>query len=310
MIYRGHDRPREEARPFAGDVCRFAVRRHGSAGARRAMAWYLEGLLLDGNRKSIEPMAARLVDEPAGIEAMRQRLQQCVSVSAWSDDEVRARLARKVQDELPEIEALVLDDTGFPKQGQALGRRGEAVLRHAGADRQLPGRGEPPPGRRARQLLHRDAALPSRGVDERSGAVPRGRRPRRRGLPAQVGDRASLCSTTPTAGASPSVCCSWTRATARSPSSARRSPSEAIRTSSAWAATRWSGCPAPLPIAPSDWRRPRGHSGPARTRYRDGKHSPVSLLALATALGRKAAARFAGARAQRERSGRASAPSA
>lgn len=37
-------------------------------------------------------------------------------MSAWSDDEVRARLACKVQDELPEIEALVMDDTGFPKQ--------------------------------------------------------------------------------------------------------------------------------------------------------------------------------------------------
>ena len=90
----------------------------GRPESRRAMACYLEGLLLDGVRKSIEPMAARLVDDPAGIEAMRQRLQQCVSVSAWSDDEVRARLARKVQDELPGIEALVLDDTGFPKQGK------------------------------------------------------------------------------------------------------------------------------------------------------------------------------------------------
>ena len=33
---------------------------------RRAMGWYIEGLLLDGLRKSIEPMAARLVDDPAG----------------------------------------------------------------------------------------------------------------------------------------------------------------------------------------------------------------------------------------------------
>jgi SRSO17 transposase len=85
---------------------------------RRAMAWYLEGLLLDGVRKRIEPMAARLVDDRSGIEAMRRPLQQSVSVSTWSDDELRARLARKVQDELPEIEAVVLDDTGFPKQGK------------------------------------------------------------------------------------------------------------------------------------------------------------------------------------------------
>src|SRR5882724_9553567 len=80
---------------------------------RRAMSWYITGLLLDGERKSIEPMAARLVDEESAIEAMRQRLQQCVVVSDWSDDEVRARLARKLDNQLPGIEAFVLDDTGF-----------------------------------------------------------------------------------------------------------------------------------------------------------------------------------------------------
>src|SRR5512146_1498537 len=100
--------------PFAGSL----FDGMGRPERRRAMAWYLAGLLLDGVRKSIEPMAARLVDEPSGVEAMRQRLQQCVSVSAWSDDELRARLARKVEAELPGIEALVLDDTGFPKQGR------------------------------------------------------------------------------------------------------------------------------------------------------------------------------------------------
>src|SRR5260370_39302802 len=85
---------------------------------RRAMAWYIEGLLLDGDRKSIEPMAARLVDDPGEVEAMRQRLQQCVSMSSWSDDELRSRVARKVATELPGLEALVLDDTGFPKKGE------------------------------------------------------------------------------------------------------------------------------------------------------------------------------------------------
>ena len=85
---------------------------------RRAMGWYITGLLLDGERKSIEPMAARLVDEESEIESMRQRLQQCVVVSDWSDDEVRARLARKLDSELPSIEAFVLDDTGFPKKGK------------------------------------------------------------------------------------------------------------------------------------------------------------------------------------------------
>jgi SRSO17 transposase len=84
---------------------------------RQAMADYVTGLLLDGDRKSIEPMAGRLVDDVAGIQAMRQRLQQCVTVSPWSDEEMWRRLAIKVGAELPNLEVWVADDTGFPKKG-------------------------------------------------------------------------------------------------------------------------------------------------------------------------------------------------
>jgi SRSO17 transposase len=83
----------------------------------RAMGWYITGLLLDGDRKSIEPMAARLVDDADEIQAMRQRLQEAVTVSDWSDAEIWKRLALKVDRELPDIEALVIDDTGFAKKG-------------------------------------------------------------------------------------------------------------------------------------------------------------------------------------------------
>ncbi len=84
----------------------------------RAMGWYITGLLLDGERKSIEPMAARLVDDAGEIQAMRQRLQQAVTVSDWSDAEIWKRLALKVERELPAVEALVIDDTGFAKKGE------------------------------------------------------------------------------------------------------------------------------------------------------------------------------------------------
>jgi SRSO17 transposase len=84
----------------------------------RSMSWYVTGLLLDGDRKSIEPMAARLVDDSGEIQAMRQRLQECVTISAWSDDELLGRLARKLDSELPGVEALVVDDTGHPKKGE------------------------------------------------------------------------------------------------------------------------------------------------------------------------------------------------
>jgi len=84
---------------------------------RAALSSYVTGLLLDGERKSIEPMASRLVDDPSEIEAMRQRLQQAVVVAKWRDDEVFRRLALKLDIELPGVEALVVDDTGFPKKG-------------------------------------------------------------------------------------------------------------------------------------------------------------------------------------------------
>jgi len=83
-----------------------------------ALSWYITGLLLDGERKSIEPMAARLVDHESDISAMRQRLQECVTISGWSDEEVFRRLALKVDSELPAVEAFIIDDTGFPKKGR------------------------------------------------------------------------------------------------------------------------------------------------------------------------------------------------
>lgn len=85
---------------------------------RAAMALYLTGLLLDGERKSIEPIAARLVDRPDEVQAMRQRLQQCVVVADWAEKEVFARIAGKLERQMPNVEAFVIDDTGFPKKGE------------------------------------------------------------------------------------------------------------------------------------------------------------------------------------------------
>jgi len=84
---------------------------------RSAMGNYITGLLLDGDRKSAQPMAARLVKDPAQADAMRQRLIECVSVSPWSDSELLRRLALEFESAMPQLEAFVLDDTGFPKKG-------------------------------------------------------------------------------------------------------------------------------------------------------------------------------------------------
>ena len=67
--------------------------------------------MLDGKRKSIEPMAARLAD---GDE---QCLQQFVNQSPWDPVAVRRALARRMSRELA-AEAWVIDDTGFPKFGK------------------------------------------------------------------------------------------------------------------------------------------------------------------------------------------------
>lgn len=84
---------------------------------RTALEQYVVGLLLDGERKSVGPMAARLADDPREADAIRQRLQQCLAGSAWNEGEVWQRLATKVENGLPNVEAFVLDDTGFAKKG-------------------------------------------------------------------------------------------------------------------------------------------------------------------------------------------------
>jgi SRSO17 transposase len=72
---------------------------------------YVRGLLLEGRRKSIQPMAARL---PDGDE---QGLQQFITDSPWDDRPVRRRLARRMTAEIGP-EGWVIDDTGLPKDGR------------------------------------------------------------------------------------------------------------------------------------------------------------------------------------------------
>jgi SRSO17 transposase len=72
---------------------------------------YVRGLLLEGRRKSIQPMAARL---PDGDE---QGLQQFITDSPWDDEPVRRRLARRMSAEI-EPEGWIVDDTGLPKDGR------------------------------------------------------------------------------------------------------------------------------------------------------------------------------------------------
>jgi SRSO17 transposase len=80
---------------------------------------YVKGLLLPGERKSIEPMAARL--DPAHVQPMRQSLHHLVAKAPWSDaallEQVCGEVLPAMQKHGPVV-AWIVDDTGFPKKGK------------------------------------------------------------------------------------------------------------------------------------------------------------------------------------------------
>jgi SRSO17 transposase len=100
---------RERLEAFAGEVL--------AATMNRPVQWvngglYLRGLLEHGPRKSLEPMVARL-----GGDADYQSLQQFVADSPWDPALVVKAVAQRVAPDV-DVEAWVLDDTGFPKDGK------------------------------------------------------------------------------------------------------------------------------------------------------------------------------------------------
>src|SRR3954467_3505107 len=86
-------------------------------------AWagvYLEGLLLDGERKSVEPLSRR-VTLPDGVPSKdpEQALQQFVTQSPWDDRAVLRRYRATLARPLASPEGVFLfDDVSFPKQGE------------------------------------------------------------------------------------------------------------------------------------------------------------------------------------------------
>lgn len=81
--------------------------------------WYLQGLMLPGGRKSVEPMAARV--RPQDVRSAHQSMHHLVSTSAWNDEALLAAVAEQV---LPILTRggtepcfWIIADTGFPKKG-------------------------------------------------------------------------------------------------------------------------------------------------------------------------------------------------
>jgi len=78
---------------------------------REGAALYVQGLLMPGERKSIEPMAERLsVDS--------QKLQQLMADSPWDEQEVWRAIRRNVVPVMEPLSAWIVDETGWLKQGK------------------------------------------------------------------------------------------------------------------------------------------------------------------------------------------------
>jgi SRSO17 transposase len=100
---------RERLEGFAGEVLAEAMNRPVQV---RNGGLYLRGLLEDGARKSLEPLVSRL-----GEDAEYQSMQQFLSDSPWDPALVVKAVAGRVAPVIG-VEAWVLDDTGFPKDGK------------------------------------------------------------------------------------------------------------------------------------------------------------------------------------------------
>jgi SRSO17 transposase len=100
---------RERLAAFAGEVLAEAMNRPVQ---RVNGALYLRGLLEAGARKSLEPLVGRL-----GGDADYQSLQQFLADSPWDPAAVVRGVAERVVPAIG-VEAWVLDDTGFPKDGK------------------------------------------------------------------------------------------------------------------------------------------------------------------------------------------------
>lgn len=81
--------------------------------------WYIKGLMLPGERKSVEPMAARV--QPQNVRSAHQSMHHLVADAPWSDEALLTAVAERVLAKLigeGEPVRWIVDDTGFPKKGR------------------------------------------------------------------------------------------------------------------------------------------------------------------------------------------------
>jgi SRSO17 transposase len=90
----------------------------GHADRKLPLRNYCTGLLLDGERKSVEPMAARLA--PDHVQSMHESLHHFVAQSPWSDDDMLRQVRNYVlpaMQKMGPVTAWIVDETGVVKKG-------------------------------------------------------------------------------------------------------------------------------------------------------------------------------------------------
>jgi SRSO17 transposase len=93
----------------------------GSPSRRESFAVYAMGILGEGDRKSVEPIASRACGDARTADAAHQSLLHFISNARWSDRDVRRAATHHALEAMAlhsPVEAWILDDTGFLKQGK------------------------------------------------------------------------------------------------------------------------------------------------------------------------------------------------
>jgi SRSO17 transposase len=88
---------------------------------RESFAMYALGLLGDGERKSVEPIAARVTGEVGRVRNTQRKMLHFLGGAAWEDKPIRQYAAKHALDEMrtrDRIDCSIIDDTGFLKQGR------------------------------------------------------------------------------------------------------------------------------------------------------------------------------------------------
>src|SRR6266540_2820633 len=159
---------------------------------RESFAIYAQGIVADGERKSVEPIAARTTGDPLKCKPMHERLLHFIGRSPWSDRPVRREAAWYTIEALQEQEPVstwIIDDTGFLKQGAHSVGVQRPVHRLRWQDHQLPDRRQPQHRYAERARSDRLRVVPPQVVDRGCRSSSGGAHPRRRGVQDQARSR-------------------------------------------------------------------------------------------------------------------------